>query len=147
MDVSEFKNIIWDYTRKISENGNCIFSPVCEEYGLTMMQVRILTELHQCGSHTIGSLANDTCMAGANISAMCKKLEKMEFLKRIRDQEDERVVKVALTDKGYEAVTEIDRTLNNKFSEQINDMDEETLNDIIRGLKKLNILMQKIHLR
>jgi MarR family transcriptional regulator, organic hydroperoxide resistance regulator len=144
MDVSEFKNIIWDYTRKISENTNCIFSPVCEEYGLTIMQVRILTELYQCSSHTIGSLANDTCMAGANISAMCKKLEKMEFLNRIRDQEDERVVKVVLTDKGYKAVTEIDRTLNNKFSEQINDMDEETLEDIIMGMEKLNGLMNKI---
>lgn len=145
MEVSEFKYIILDYIRKISENGNCIFSPVCEEHGLTMMQVRVLTELYQSGSHTIGSLASDTCAAGANISAMCKKLEKMEFLKRLRDQEDERVVKVALTDKGYGIVTEIDRTLNNKFSEQIKDMDEETLNDIITGLEKLNILIQKLH--
>lgn len=146
MDVCEFKNIIWDYTRKISENANCIFSPVCEEYGLTMMQVRILTELYQNSSHTIGSLAADTCMAGANISVMCKKLEKMEFLERIRDQEDQRVVKVVLTDKGNGIITEIDRNLNIKFSEQIKDIDEETLDDIIMGMEKLNGLMNKINI-
>ncbi|MDV3429588.1 MAG: MarR family winged helix-turn-helix transcriptional regulator [Bacillota bacterium] len=145
MVVSEFKNIVWNYARKISEITNCVFCPVFEEYGLTIVQVRILVELSQCGSHTIGSLANNTCMAGANISAMCKKLEKMELLKRIRDREDERIVKVALTDKGYQIVADLDRTLNNKFSEQIEDTDEETLNEIIIGLEKLNRLIEKIH--
>lgn len=147
MDVSEFKNIIWDYTKKISENTNCIFCPVFEQYGLTMAQIKILLELFHCNSsHTIGSLANDTCMAGANISAMCKKLEKMELLKRIRNQEDERIVEVALTDKGCKLVTEIDKALNDKFSEHIKDTDEDTLNDIVMGLKKLNRLMEKIQL-
>lgn len=144
MNVSEFKDIIWDYTRKINENTNNIFNPVCEEYGLTMMQVRILMELYKCESHTIGSLAEGTCAAGTNISAMCKKLENMGLLERFRDKSDERVVKVALTEKGDGIVLGINSFFNVKISENIGEEMEESFDDIIRGLQKLNDLLQKI---
>lgn len=144
MNVSEFKNNILDYTRKITDNISNAFSPICEHYGLTMMQVRILMELHQSGSHTVGSLAGSIRMAGANISAMCKKLENKKLLERVRDQDDERVVKIDLTEKGKEIVLEIDKALNEKFSQQIRHETEESFDDIILGLEKLNALLQKI---
>lgn len=144
MEVSEFKNIILDYTRKIAESVNCVFSPACENHGLTKMQIRILMELHQYGSHTIGSLADSICVAGANISAMCKKLEGQGLVERVRNREDERVVQVVLTRLGEETVWEIDELFNNKISQHIMDEKEENLEDIILGLKKLNKLLQKI---
>lgn len=144
MNVSKFKNMILDYTRKISENTNNAFSPICEQYGLTMLQVRILLQLHNYGSHTIGSLAEGISVAGANISAMCKKLENMGFLKRVRDQNDERVVKVALTEEGDGIIVKIDKDLNDKFLENLSDETEESFEDIILGLKKLNELLQRI---
>lgn len=101
-------------------------------------------ELHQYGSHTVGSLASSTRVAGANISSMCKKLESKRLLERVRDQDDERVVKIALTKMGKEIVLEIDKELNGKFSQQIKNETEETFNDIILGLEKLNTLLQKI---
>jgi len=144
MNISEFKNIIWDYTRKINENTNSIFNPICDKYGLTILQVRILMELYRYDFHTIGSLAEGICVAGTNISAMCKKLENMGLLKRVRDQNDERVVKVALTDKGNGIILELDRFLDEKISRNIGDEAEEFLEDIIIGLKKLNELLEKI---
>lgn len=144
MNVSEFKNIMWDYTRKISESMNNAFCPVCEQYGLTMMQVRILVELYRYGSHTVGSLADSTGVAGANISTMCKKLEGKGFLKRVRNQSDERVVKIALTQTGKEIVIEIDTSLNEKFLQQMEGESEETFDDIILGLKELDTLLEKI---
>lgn len=144
MNVSEFKDIMWDYTRKINENINCAFSPVCEKYGLTMLQVRTLMELYKYEPHTIGSLAECICVAGTNISAMCKKLENMGLLQRVRDQYDERVVKVVLTEKGSNIVLEMDRLLNERISQNIPHEMEETLDDIIKGLQKLNDLLQKI---
>lgn len=144
MKVADFKNMIWDYSRKINENSNKAFSPFCEKYGLTLLQVRILMEIHQYDSHTIGSLAEGINVAGANISAMCKKLENMGLLERVRDKNDERVVKVALNEKGRNLVLEIDETLNKIISEQMDDKIEETFDDIIRGLKKFNDLLLKI---
>lgn len=145
MEVAEFKNIVWDYTRKITESVNCIFSPVSEDYGLTMMQTRILMELHKNEPHTIGSLANSTCVAGANISAMCKKLEGSGLLERVRNREDERVVRVVLTKVGKETVMEIDRLCNDKISQYLMNENEETFEDIIVGLQKLNELLRRIN--
>ncbi|MCJ7840962.1 MarR family transcriptional regulator [Lederbergia sp. NSJ-179] len=139
MDADEFKTFLLCYTREINENTNIAFNPIIERFGLTMLQVRILLEIHQNGSHTIGSLANRIKMAGTNISTMCKKLEKREFLERVRNPEDERVVLVILTEKGSEIVSYIDQVIIEKLSEE----SAQTLNDIMIGLQKLNKLLQK----
>ncbi len=144
MNVSEFKDKIWDYTRLISENSNQVFSPIVEQYGLTMLQVRILLELHRNDWHSIGSLADSINIAGANISAMCKKLENKGLLERVRDQSDERVVKVTITQKGSQTVSEIEQRLNEKFLQIINSETEENLRDIVIGMEKLNNLLVKI---
>jgi DNA-binding MarR family transcriptional regulator len=144
MNVCEFKNIMWDYTRKISESMNNAFCPICEKHGLTMMQVRILVELYRYESHTVGSLADSISVAGANISPMCKKLEGMGFLERIRNQDDERIVKVTLTQVGKEVVLEIDTSLNERILQQIEGESEETFDEIILGLEKLNTLLERV---
>lgn len=144
MEVAEFKNTVWEYTRKIAESINCIFGPVGSKYGLTMMQTRILMELCQCESHTIGSLADRTCIAGTNISVMCKKLEAQGFLERVRNREDERVVRVALTSTGKNMVLEIDSLCNDKISKHLKNETEETFDEIVSGLQKLNDLLTKI---
>lgn len=144
MDLEEFKQYLWDYSREINENTNKVFNPIIEQFGLTTLQFRILMEIRQSGSHTIGSLANEIKMAGTNISTMCKKLEKMELLERIRKPEDERVVLVILTQKGKEIVTEIDQVIIKKISLYTKSESEQTMNEIIIGLKQLNRLLQKM---
>ncbi len=144
MDLEEFKQYLWDYSREINENTNKVFNPIIEQFGLTTLQFRILMEIRQSGSHTIGSLANEIKMAGTNISTMCKKLEKMELLERIRKPEDERVVLVILTQKGKEIVTEIDQVIIKKISLYTKSESEQTMDEIIIGLKQLNKLLQKM---
>lgn len=145
MEASEFKNVIFDYTRKINESLNSAFNPVIENRGLTMMQTRILMELYRSESHTIGSLADSICAAGANISAMCKKLEGQGFIERIRNRKDERVVRVVLTRLGKETVWEINGLFNEIISEYLKDEPEETFEEIILGLKKLNEMLTRIN--
>lgn len=144
MKICDFRHSILDYSRKFTENISNIFDPICERCGLTMMQLKILMELHKYGSHTVGSLADNLKAAGANISPMCKKLENKKLLERVRDQNDERVVKVCLTKEGKEIILEIEKELNERFSKQIENETEETFRDIILGLEKLNTLLQKI---
>lgn len=141
MDVGEFKSILWDYSREITEHTNILVNSVCEENGLTMLQIRILVEIKKSSSQTIGSLASRLNMAGANISTMCKKLEGKGFLERVRDQGDERVVKVVLSGKGNKAVEEVDHILVSRITAALQE-EEEVLADIINGLKKLHDLLE-----
>lgn len=144
MEADDFKKIVWCYTRKIGESMNSVVSPISEKYGLTIMQTRILMELHQYEPHTIGSLADSICVAGANISAMCKKLEGQGLLERVRNRDDERVVRLVLTSLGKETVQKIERLYDDKISQYFADENEDTFDDIIIGLQKLNNILQKI---
>lgn len=144
MDMDEFKQCLWNYSREINENTNKVFNPIIEQFGLTTLQFRILMGIHQSGSHTIGSLADEIKMAGTNISTMCKKLEKMALLERIRKPEDERVVLVILTQKGQDLVSEIDQIIIEKITLYTNEESEQTMHEIIIGLKQLNKLLQKM---
>ncbi len=143
MDICEFKNLIWNYTRQISENVNNVFCPICEEQGVTMLQSRILLELHLHEIHTIGSLATGIYVAETNASAMCKKLENQGLLRRFRDCQDERVVKVRLTDQGAALARAIDLAMNQKFDSIFQDSDAN-FQEIIKGLQKFNALLQKL---
>lgn len=76
---------------------------------------------------------------------MCKKLEGKGLIIRIRDEGDERVVKVALSDKGKSVVEEINQELIEKISNAIQGETEQSLHEIINGLKKINKLLEKMN--
>ncbi|MGI6677788.1 MAG: MarR family winged helix-turn-helix transcriptional regulator [Dehalobacterium sp.] len=145
MDVANFKNLFLEYIRKINENSNKVLNSFCEQFGLTNSQARILMLLHQNEVHTIGSLGNDLCIAGANISATCKKLEAMGLVDRSRDLDDERVVLVTLTEEGNRIVQVMDEALNRKMRKHLEEEPDHTYEEIITVLKKLNRLLDRVN--
>lgn len=144
METAEIKNTIWEYTRKIKDSTNKAFSPLCEKYGLTMMQGRIIMELCHYGPRSIGNLADSVSIAGANLSAMCKKMEGQGLLERKRDPSDERMVKVALTEYGKQIADDIDKSLIEKIKKATDGNKGDVLNDIIKGMFLLTDLLEKI---
>lgn len=79
-------------------------NPFCVENGITPLQLNLLVTLHFEGPETVTGLARLNCMAGANNSAMCKRLENEGLVLRRRAREDERQVQVSLTQQGSEIV-------------------------------------------
>ncbi len=67
------------------------------------------------------------------VTSMCDKLEKLELIQRIRENNDRRVVKMTLTSNGDKKVQEIFL----KFS-------EDKLTDMANILREVNQLMNKI---
>jgi len=142
MEATELKSLVWMYTREISESTNNVLSPICHHNGLTLLQARILMALNMHEILTIGSLSCCICMAEANVSAMCKKLENEGLLQRFRDQDDERVVKVTLSGRGKIVVSAIDRELHEIATAALEEAAE--IIDILQGLQKLNRLLQRM---
>ena len=144
MDLLEFKCLIWDLLRDISENTNQLLAPLYEKYGLTVLQVQLLLVIDQNEEETIGNLSRVMTMKSGNTSVMCKNLEKQQLVNRFRDKDDERVVKVSLTPTGKEIIKDINNYLNKKYHKYLHNETDEDLNDIVNGLNKLNNLLIKI---
>ena len=144
MDLVEFKCLIWDLLRDISENTNQLLAPLYEKYELTVMQVQLLLVIDQSGEETIGNLSRVMTMKSGNTSVMCKNLERQDLINRFRDTEDERVVKVSLTQSGQEVVRDINNYLSQKQNQYLKNETDEDLQDIVNGLNKLNNLLLKI---
>lgn len=135
------KNDLWDMMRLTTTNMEAAFSPIVQTYGLTLMQNRILVAITQCEHPTVGGICKVIGASGGNASNMCKKLETEGFVKRIRSQEDERVVKLILTEKGNETINKIDDELKKRYVPIIESKSDEDLETIILGIKKLNELL------
>lgn len=143
-NILGFKRDIFDLIRNINEKVNIVFQTEYELYNLTTIQVRILIEIHINNYQTVGDLGKMLAMSSGNISSMCKKLELEGFVKRIRDKDDERVVKVELSEKGLEIMNKLEACLQQKYSPVIQNEPDENLEDIIKGFKKLDMLLSKL---
>ncbi|QRN86205.1 winged helix-turn-helix transcriptional regulator [Clostridia bacterium] len=144
MDVKNFKQIMTGYGKRITEALNGTYGPVCSELGLTVLQLKIVMELYQNGTHTIGSLANSMLMATTNMSTMCKKMEKAGLVERTRDQMDERVVVVKLTAKGSRIGKEIENNILRKIDCIAQGEDDLFYDDIVKGFDKFTMLIERI---
>lgn len=142
MEVIEFKNMVWDMTRRISEYMDSMFRPISEQYGLTHMQMRILMELGSAQDPpTVGHLGRTVGMTSGNMSSMCKRLEQEGFLIRFRDLQDERVVKIALSEKGRETIREIDRLAEERYASCLQKLGQERMDKIAENLQEIGTLL------
>ncbi|WP_394825761.1 MarR family winged helix-turn-helix transcriptional regulator [Pendulispora albinea] len=76
------------------------YKPILEELGLTYPQYIAIVSLWEEGRQTVGSLGEKLFLESNTLTPLLKKLEKMGYLRRERDSEDERQVFVTLTDAG-----------------------------------------------
>lgn len=139
-----FENEVWDSLRTITECMLNAFRPIAEEYGLTLMQTRILVEIKDGGHHTVGSLGCIMGLSSGNASSMCKKLEKAGFLKRIRNPEDERYVQLALTEMGQDTIQKIGDDLEERYGPFLKSRDENEFQTIFASMRKLKSFIQEM---
>ena len=83
---------LWRLLRNLS-------SPV-RRAEMTPEKYWLLRLLNRTGSLNISELANELGIAISSATVSCKRLEKAGLLTRERQSDDERVVRVALTEKG-----------------------------------------------
>ncbi len=144
MDLEGFKYQLCDSSRKINEVINALLSRLGASYGLSAMQVRILMEIENNGTMTVGNIANRVMIAGTNISTMCKKLEQLGFIKRSRDELDERIVRIELTELGIRATRAIDKSFDEKILKALGTNPEKSCKSVLEAVEALDDLLNKI---
>lgn len=85
-------------------------------HGLTLPQYQLLLAAARTEGATLGSLSEELDCSRGNITGIVDRLERDEWLRRERSQEDRRVVTVRLTKKG-EKIHEIAAELAEQMQE------------------------------
>jgi DNA-binding MarR family transcriptional regulator len=104
---------------------------------LTFPQAMVLTALQEDGEMPISHLAEYTGSANSTVSGIVDRLEKLELVKRVRSDEDRRVIYVALTDKYRAALQSEQPNVNDCFSGVLEKLTEEERAGIAAVLDKL----------
>lgn len=138
------ENEIWDFLRTISEGMANTFRPTVEEHGLTLMQTRILVEIKEGCPHTVGSLGGIVGLTSGNASSMCKKLEIAGFIKRLRTPEDERFVKLAITEYGAATVEKIETVLEQRYGAFLESKGENEFKNFLANMEKVSTFIREM---
>lgn len=76
------------------------YKPLLDKFGITYTQYITLLVLWEQDNITIKELGQKLHLDSGTLTPLLKKLEKMQFIERVRDTRDERNVYVVLTEKG-----------------------------------------------
>ncbi|KWZ94500.1 MAG: MarR family transcriptional regulator [Anaerococcus vaginalis] len=131
IDFFEFNNSIFSMIREISHKIDLLLQETAQELGVTTLQLKMIMTLSAADeSVSIGNLGKSIGVNGGNISNICKKLEKQGFVDRSRSDEDERVVNVKLTKKGFDAAEKV-----SKYFDKIKpEVEEKSINSNLKTI-------------
>lgn len=103
--------------------------------GLTYPQYLVMMVLWEKDNISVYQIGEQLVLETNTLSPLLKRMEKMELIKRNRSKEDERCVKIALTEKGKElkitAVPIPEQMLQNLLAENIEVEDVVRLKDML----------------
>lgn len=83
---------------------NRAYKPLLERYGLTYSQYLVLTALHGHEGLTVSEIGERLFLESNTLTPLIKRMEAAGLVSRRREQSDERVVRVSLTDLGRSVI-------------------------------------------
>ncbi len=138
------QSLLFDYSKKINDCANRILGLESAAQCLTVLQFRLLMEIYQNGSQTVGGVAETLSLAGANASTMCKRLERSGFIVRARDSLDERIVRLDLTEKGRRLISVTESHFAARIARVFERESEASIRIMVDGMEKYSLLLSQI---
>ncbi|HPJ40000.1 MAG TPA: MarR family transcriptional regulator [Spirochaetota bacterium] len=117
-----------------------LYRPFLDTLGLTYPQYLVMLVLWEEDNITVGHLGERLALDTGTISPLVKRMEKAGLLARSRDPQDERVVRLTLTEKGT-ALKETAASVPDALASCLDLSHEEYL----KLKKDMTALLEKIH--
>ncbi len=114
-----------------------------KDCGLTVPQMMIVGILSKGGKMKVSDISSEMSLANSTVSGILDRLEKLNIIKRVRSEEDKRVVYIELFDKTKDIHEEFMKDLNEFMDSLVISANKEDIRDILRGLQKLRELLLK----
>ena len=110
---------------------------------LTFPQAMVLTALGEEGEMPISQLAQCTGSTNSTVSGIVDRLERMGFVKRVRSEQDRRVIYVALTESSRAMERAVEPDVNAQMSRMLTDLTAQELEKIRGALETLERVLDK----
>ncbi|MCG7346413.1 MarR family transcriptional regulator [Sporosarcina sp. ACRSL] len=123
----------------IKQQGRKILS----NYTITPPQFIALQWLFEHGDMTIGDLSNKMYLAFSTTTDLVDRMENNKLVKRVRDEQDRRVVRIHLLDEGERIIEEVIDKRRKYLNDVLEDFTEVEINEFSRLLTKLHKEMIK----
>ena len=117
----------------IKQRGRRILS----NYTITPPQFIALQWLFEHGDMTIGDLSNKMYLAFSTTTDLVDRMEKNQLVKRVRDEQDRRVVRINLLSEGERVIEEVIDKRRVYLNSVLADFDEQQVKDFSDLLTKL----------
>lgn len=106
-------------------------------HGFTSSQCYSLIEILKSGSLTMNELSDKMNLDTSTMTRVIDKLVRDELIKRYRDEADRRMVLVTLTDKGIEAATKLNSSVNEYYKKIISSIPSGKTNEVLNAVSVL----------
>ncbi|MDN4607189.1 MarR family winged helix-turn-helix transcriptional regulator [Sporosarcina highlanderae] len=123
----------------IKQQGRKILS----NYTITTPQFIALQWLFEHGDMTIGDLSNKMYLAFSTTTDLVDRMENNNLVKRVRDEQDRRVVRIHLLVEGERVIEEVIDKRRQYLNSVLEDFSEVEINEFSRLLTKLHKEMIK----
>lgn len=115
---------------------------VLQEFGVTGPQLWALREIRSAGNLTIGQLADRLYLHISTVSGILDRLEARGLVKRLRDQEDRRLVHLEVTRKGREILTRAPEPPRSKVLRGVRRLSTGEVRRLKSALERLESIME-----
>lgn len=116
---------------------------IVSQYTITPPQFVALQWLEELGDITIGELSNRLYLAFSTTTDLVDRMEKNELVKRVRDENDRRVVVIHLLEKGERIIKEVIEKRQQYLQEMLVGFDVQETEQFSSYLQKLHEHMKQ----
>ncbi|WCT09849.1 MarR family winged helix-turn-helix transcriptional regulator [Mucilaginibacter jinjuensis] len=102
MDLLKLENQVCFPLYALSRKLTSVYQPLLDELHLTYPQYLVMMVLWEHQELSVKEIGAKLLLDSGTLTPLLKRMEEKEFLKRSRSAADERIVLVALTQKGIE---------------------------------------------
>lgn len=120
-----------------------LFRHYNQEMGFSQGQLFLLFLLSERGGMRISDISGHFGFTAGAATGFVDRLEMQGLLKRVRNQEDRRVVLVELTDAGKQRVEEIKENFMSSFEQVFSGVNEERLVELKKSMEWMTNLIRQ----
>lgn len=114
-----------------------------EDVDISMTEVHILEAIVKSESNMMSAVAKYLMVTQGTLSVSAGKLEKKGYVKRIKDDEDRRIVRLLITDKARSVLDVHDKFHDRMIDKIVNELNLEKEQELLRSLERVTAFFKE----